>query len=400
MVIDGVHEDLHLALGLHEPAHDAEGPDGLPILRQEAGNDRMIRFLARADAVVAVSVHAEIAAPVVQGDAPAGNDDARSEAVEVALNIRYHIAFFVGSAQVDRAAVVGICRRRQHRFLADEAAPPVGICIGQPVGHVGLHEPRVGDVLAAVRKGQLHGFNLPVEGLDRIPFCKIKALGDIHSHQHDQAMAVGRNLPHVVAPVIRMDGLNPLGLVFCQIVLADVAAGLARPGVDRLGQLAVVQGPAARVAEQAQRRGVVGKAQDFPGLGRPPLREKGGKQPGKGFFLPVGRKAFPAFSQHGRQVRHDGVAVLGIVDGRLKESLEGQLTELLMDFRPGRRCARYHDRRPAPVRHGGAAFVMQVLPRQPLGRPAAAVQAVELAFRPDEGKGIAAQAVARRLQDD
>ena len=197
-----------------------------------------------------------------------------------------------------------------------------------------------------------------------------------------------------------MDGLDPLGLVFRQIVLADIAAGLARPGVDGLGQLAVVQGPAACVAEQAQRRGVVGQAQDFPGLSRPSFWEKGRKQAGKGFLLPVRREAFPAFSQHGRQIRHDGVAVLGVIDGRLKEGLERQLAELLVDFRPGRRRARHHDRRPAPVRHGVAAFIMQVFPRQPLGRPAAAVQAVEPALRPDEGKGVAAQAVARRLQDD
>ena len=400
MVIDGVHEDLHLSLGLHEAAHDAKGAYGLPVLGQEAGDNRMVRFLARADAVVAAAVHAEIAAPVAQGDAPSRNDDARAEAVEVALDIRDHIAFRVGGAQVDRAAVVGVRRRRQHRFFADEAAAHVGVFVGQPVGHVGLHEPRVGDVLAAVRKGQLHGFDLPVEGLDRIPLSKIKALGDVHGHQHDQAVAVRRNLPHVVAPVVRMDGLDPLGLVFCQIVLADVAAGLARPGVDSLGQLAVVQGPAARVAEQAQRRGVVGKMQDFPGPGRPSLWEKGRKQAGKGLFLPIGRKAFPAFSQHGRQVRHDGVAVLGVIDGRLKEGLEGQLAELLVDFRPRRRRPRHHDRRPAAVRHGIASLGMQVFPRQPLRRPAAAVQAVELAFRPDEGKGIAAQAVARRLQDD
>ena len=49
MVVDGIQKDLQLSLGLHEGPHDAERSDGLPIFRQKAGNDGVIRLFSGPD---------------------------------------------------------------------------------------------------------------------------------------------------------------------------------------------------------------------------------------------------------------------------------------------------------------------------------------------------------------
>ena len=64
-----------------------------------------------------------------------------------------------------------------------------------------------------VGKSQLHSLNLLMEGVSAIFFSKLKAFQDVQSHKHRNAMAIRRNLPHIVATVVNMDWLHPLSPV-------------------------------------------------------------------------------------------------------------------------------------------------------------------------------------------
>ena len=83
--VQRVRDDLHMPLRLHEGPHHAEGADGPAPLRQKAGDYRVVRPLARRHAVGRGRVQAEVAAPVVQGDARPRYDDAGAEAHVVGL---------------------------------------------------------------------------------------------------------------------------------------------------------------------------------------------------------------------------------------------------------------------------------------------------------------------------
>ena len=210
VIVDCIQEDLELPLGLHESPHDAKGPYRTAVFRQEAGNDGMVRFLSRPDAVITGQIHGEVVSPVTEGNAIPRHDDTRPETIVVALDERNHIAFAIGAAQVNGTATVYIDGLRQQGLIGNEGPPPVGIFRGQPLIDRRLHEARVGDILLAIAKSQLHGFNLPVERFSLISFTKGKPAGNIQGHEDDQAMAVGRHFPDIIASVTRMNRVDPL----------------------------------------------------------------------------------------------------------------------------------------------------------------------------------------------
>ena len=65
MIVDGVHRHQHMALGLHEGAHDAEGANSISVLHHKAGDDGVIGPLPSGQAVVAVLLQGEVGAPVL-----------------------------------------------------------------------------------------------------------------------------------------------------------------------------------------------------------------------------------------------------------------------------------------------------------------------------------------------
>ena len=153
--------------------------------------------------------------PVAERNAVSRNDDARTETAVVALDKRNHIAFAVGAAQVNGTATVYIDRLRKQGLVADKGPPPVGIGWREPIVNSRLHETRVGNIFLAIAEGQFHGFNLAVERFNIIPFTKSKPTGNIQGHEDDQAMAVGRHFPDIVATVRRMDWVGPLRPIRC-----------------------------------------------------------------------------------------------------------------------------------------------------------------------------------------
>jgi len=66
MEIDGIHQYLELALGLHKGSHDAERTNSLSIPGQKTGNNRMIGFFPRPDTIITTWIHTEIIATVTE----------------------------------------------------------------------------------------------------------------------------------------------------------------------------------------------------------------------------------------------------------------------------------------------------------------------------------------------
>jgi hypothetical protein len=110
---------------------------------------------------------------------------------------------------------------------------------------------------------------------------------------------------------------------------------------------------------------------------------------------------------HGRSpfALHDGghqIATLGHVNGRLHQVGKRQLAKALAQRHPGRHRAGHGDGIDAPRgRRGGMGAVLsaEVLRRPALRGAARGIQAMQLLSVPQDGKGVAAQAVADRLGD-
>lgn len=77
--IEQVHDDLHMALGLHESTHHAKRPPHGPvILGEKTGGDYgMVRPFIRFQAVVvAGGIEGKIVPPVMQGNTRTGHNEA------------------------------------------------------------------------------------------------------------------------------------------------------------------------------------------------------------------------------------------------------------------------------------------------------------------------------------
>ena len=143
--------------------------------------------------------------------------------------------------------------------------------------------------------------------------------------QRDQgrdALTVRWNLVNQVAPVLGVNGCDPLRLVRGQVVPAQPPALRLGGGVDLRGDLALVEVPAPAGGDAFQGAGVVlgGPHLAWP---RPePRRGEGGEPLGKLRPFPpaVGlNAALPVLGQH----RRERVAVTGVVNGGGQQLLEG-----------------------------------------------------------------------------
>ena len=101
-LVEQVDEHLHVRLGLHVTAHDAERAQGLAVPRQEPGNDGVVRVLARRDDVGVALGKGEARAAVLQADARARHEHAGPEALVEALDHGDAVALSIGGAEVDR----------------------------------------------------------------------------------------------------------------------------------------------------------------------------------------------------------------------------------------------------------------------------------------------------------
>ena len=101
-----VHDHLHMALGLHVPAHNPKGPHRASVIpQQESGDNGVVAALARLEAVRVSGRKGKVVSPVLEGHAGAGNYYAGTEPHVIGLNIGHHIALFIGATQIDCAAL-------------------------------------------------------------------------------------------------------------------------------------------------------------------------------------------------------------------------------------------------------------------------------------------------------
>ena len=226
----------------------------------------MVGPLASGQTVVALFIQREVASPVLQRNAGTRDGYAGAKGGVVALDEGDHVALRVGGAQIDRAAAGGVTRFRQNRLVGDESAPLGGVLLAEQVLHPGLHVLGIGHIGLCVGKGQLDGLQNLVVGLWAIPLLRHRQpFQDIEGHEHGDAVAVGRDLPHPVALIVRRDGLHPLGVVIPEVLLAEVTPGLPTKGHDLLHQRASVVALTVGGCQLLQSLGILLPAEDVTG---------------------------------------------------------------------------------------------------------------------------------------
>jgi hypothetical protein len=103
-----VKQDLDVALGLHEAAHDAVDTVQRTVvdIRYHSRDDGMIRSLIRRQHIRVVSLEFEIRATVLQREAAALRDDAGAETGVIAVNEGDAVSVAICDSEVDRVGVV------------------------------------------------------------------------------------------------------------------------------------------------------------------------------------------------------------------------------------------------------------------------------------------------------
>ena len=200
----------------------------------------MVRPLARRCGVGAFRIQGEALAPVLQGNARAGHHHARTKTGVIALDVGDHIAFVVRRAEIDGARVLGIARGRLDGGLADELPPGGGIFRREHFFRGHFHIPGIGDITQAVDKSQLGGFDLPVDTQRIVQGRGFKAIEDVEGHQGNDPLAVGRQLPHLIAMVGHAERLYPLDFMLPQIFFFQKAAELMGGRHDSVGNLPLI----------------------------------------------------------------------------------------------------------------------------------------------------------------
>ena len=110
-----------------------KGPTGAPVLRQEARDDRVVGLLARPQTVRGLGVQAEVAAPIVQGDARPRDHQAGAEPHIVALDHGNHVPLPVRRGQIDRSSLRRPSRNGVERGRTDPLSAFVRVALGEQV---------------------------------------------------------------------------------------------------------------------------------------------------------------------------------------------------------------------------------------------------------------------------
>src|SRR6266480_127870 len=168
-VVGDAHHHLGVALRLHGAAHDAEAHHRLAVFRDEAGDDRLVRALARADAVGMAARHDETRAPVLHRDAV--HYHARAEPHVIGLDERHHHAGGIGRREIDRAALGGRAVAEVLRALrVDERGARLEVARPQELLRPNVHVVEIGHVAARIGEGELHRLDLQVQAVGAVDF--------------------------------------------------------------------------------------------------------------------------------------------------------------------------------------------------------------------------------------
>ena len=391
-VVEDPRHHLHVALMLHVAAHDAEAHGWRAVAQNEAGDDGVVGALVRPDGIGVVGIEHEAGAAVLQGNAGARHDDAGAEAHVVRLDQRHHDAVLIRSRQIDRVAARGQRHRRQSgRAAADARRGPLDRAGRQEFLRRGAHGAWIGEVVEGGADGDLHGLDLQMRPF-RAPRRQSRQIEVRQDGQRDlrgEPLAVGRCFDHVHVPVGLADGAHPVRLVGGEIVDAQGAASGPRGGVHALGKIAPVERLAVGFGDPFEGPSQVGIGEQLARRRRPTV--------GKEVRLEIGERGVPVARPRpgGRCFVADVEAAAGVADGGFEQLGERQPAESTRQRHPGAHRAGHRHRVPAQAWHGVAV-------REPRRRPcrrraARGVQRSQLVPIPENGEGVAADAVAARL---
>ena len=250
----------------------------------------------------------------------------------------------------------------------------------------------IADVTRQIHQRQLHRLNREVQpgnGVGRVA-ADIKLFEDAQRNQRSDPLAVGRQLLDRSAGKRLRQHADPVGAMSVEILQRQRGVMLAGEGDHLLRQLAAIKTLSVAFGDRLQRVGLCRIAKQFASARRPAVGRKTCAK--AGLMLELVETALPEFGDQ----RRDRKTVARVVDGRLCQRGQRQGAEALRQRRPGRYRARHGDRFPADLRHAAAA---NEAPGMPGGRRAARrVQTMQPTAVPDDGEGVAADAVAGRLQ--
>ena len=295
------------------------------------------------------------------------------------------------------ARVAGAERLRASTIDQARAAGEVAL-VEHLLGRAAHVAARIGDVRVDVGEGELHRLDLQVLRLGAVDRqrLEVELAQDAERDQRSDALAVRRDLVQAVAVRIDADRLDPLGRERGQVARLHRAAVRARVGGNRSGDLALVEGGAARRGDRAQgaRRGREREA--LADLRRPAVRQERLGPAGLRREQRRRRQPLPLDDDRHR------IAAFGDVDRRGEQIGEGELAETLRQRHPARDRAGHGDR--VPAAHGrplrvAAVFLAEVLGRPRRRRPARGIEPMQLRSVPEDAERVRAEAVAARLDD-
>jgi glutathione S-transferase len=347
--VDKSGHQLDVALRLHEGAHDAEGPEEVPVPEEQPRDDRVEGAAPGLDA----TGYCEAGAAILEDDPCTGRDDARAEVVVEALDEGDGHAALVHDTEIDRAA-----ERLGHRGDRIPSA-----ALEERTFEEGSRVGTVSDVRQSVAESQADAFDLISEG-------HLAEVEQPESLQGCDALSGGWELEHGDVPVADSQRLDPARFVAGEILFLEPARVRDRPC-----HLARVDCRRSFLGNQAQCLSELGEAEVPAGPRRlRELRRAPGLLPGKG----------------GHDSRRD--AALGRVDRIGEASVEPEAAEPLRERGPAGDRARDRD--------GPGAMLLDRLQGAGGGRSRpGGVEADGFAVPPDDCEGIPADSRRHRLRD-
>ena len=154
--------------------------------------------------------------------------------------------------------------------------------------------------------GAVYALRTPVKALETREYAQ--------RHEHNNSMAVRRQLPDAVASVVDGHGLDPLWLIGREVVISEPPAAAPAPIVYPARQLAAIKALAVRGGQLAQRLTELRQLHDLTGARRLAVYCKR-IEPGRNFRLAAQRpEGGVVVRPETRHHRRDRVAIFGVAD--------------------------------------------------------------------------------------
>ena len=155
-----------MALGLHIGTHHAIAHHRLTVFGEKSRNDGVEGALARCYQIGRVQTtcaNRKCVSSVLQADTKHWLDTARAKAHVIALDKAHHHAVFIGSGEVNRAALGRVAGFEVLRFLhINQSRTLLQVRRVQHLLCGDFHAGLIGHIAVNIGKGQLHRLNLQV----------------------------------------------------------------------------------------------------------------------------------------------------------------------------------------------------------------------------------------------